>query len=246
MRKKLRAAAIVLCLALLLFSAAQLYGYWQEGHQSEEVYTQLSQEVQLPQSDLAEEENISWPEVDFSALWETGPQIVGWLTCEGTQIHYPVVQGEDNDYYLTHLPDGSYNPGGSLFLDCRAAADFSDAHSIIYGHYMKNGTMFADLTGYKEQAFYDAHPRMLLVTPEGRFTVELFSGYVASVEESAWELDFSAQEEWKLWLEETRERSVFQSEVQPSLQDKVLTLSTCSYEFENARFVVHGILKQAG
>lgn len=246
MRKKLRGAAIVLCLVLILFSGVQLYRYWQESLQSEAVYTQLSQAVQLPQSDLAEEENVSWPEVDFPALWETSPQIVGWLTCEGTQIHYPVVQGEDNDYYLTHLPDGSYNPGGSLFLDCRSAADFSDAHSVIYGHYMKNGTMFGELTGYKEQAFYDAHPQMLLVTPQGRFTVELFSGYVVSVEENAWVLGFSTPEEWEQWLDETKKRSVFRSEVHPSVQDRVLTLSTCSYEFENARFVVHGILKQAG
>ena len=107
---------------------------------------------------------------------------------------------------------------------------------------MKNGTMFAALTEYKEQRFYEQHPRMLLVTPEDRFIVELFSGYVASVDEEAWRLEFSSTKEWGQWLEETKERSIFQSEVQPALQDKVLTLSTCSYEFENARFVVHGIL----
>lgn len=242
MRRRLRWGVAAVCLGVFLFSGVQLCRYWQESRQSEAVYEQLSEAVYLPESSAQESEDIPWPEVDFASLRETSPHIVGWLTCEGTAIHYPVVQGEDNAYYLTHLPDGSYNPGGSLFLDCRAAADFSNAHSIIYGHYMKNGTMFAALAGYKEQDFYDQHPRMLLVTPEERFIVELFSGYVASVDEDAWRLNFSSEKEWAQWLEEAKQRSMFQSDVQPSLQDKVLTLSTCSYEFENARFVVHGIL----
>ena len=241
MKRWVRWGIAAVCLALFEISGAQFCRYWQESHQSEAMYEKFSQAVYLPESSTQESEAISWPEVDFAALRENSPHIEGWLTCEGTAIHDPVVQGEDKDYYLPHLPDGSYNPGGSLFLDCRAA-DFSDAHSIIYGHYMKNGTMFAALTEYKEQRFYEQHPRMLLVTPEDRFIVELFSGYVASVDEEAWRLEFSSTKEWGQWLEETKERSIFQSEVQPALQDKVLTLSTCSYEFENARFVVHGIL----
>lgn len=244
MRKRVRGAAILLCLAVLIFCGARLLEDWQEDRRSEEVYARLSREAVLPRTDVWEESEEPWPQTDFSALRETAPDIVGWLTCQGTEIHYPVVRGEDNDYYLTHLPDGSENPGGALFLDCRSSADFSDAHSIIYGHAMKNGSMFAALAGYKEQAFYDEHPRMLLVTPEGRFTVELFSGYVADVEGTAWDLDFSSPEEWTQWLEETAERSAFQSEVRPAPRDRILTLSTCSYEFENARFVVHGVLRE--
>lgn len=244
MRRRLRWLLTVACLALILFCGAQLFQYGQESRQSKEVYAGLTEAVRLPESSKRVEAAIPWPEVDFTALREVNPNTVAWLTCEDTAIHYPVVQGEDNDYYLTHLPDGSYNSGGSLFLDCRVASDFSDTHSIIYGHYMKNGTMFAALAGYKEQKFYDQHPRMLLVTPEGRFVVELFSGYVASVKEEAWKLDFSSPEEWERWLAETAERSGFHSQVQPSPQDKILTLSTCSYEFENARFVLHGILKK--
>ena len=84
-----------------------------------------------------------------------------------------------------------------------------------------------------------AYPQMLLITPEGRFVVELFSGYVASVEDSAWNISFKTEEEFAEWLEEITERSTFQSDILPSVQDQILTCSTCSYDFDNARFVVH-------
>ena len=244
MKQRLRWGLAAVCLAIFLFSGAQLYQYWQGSRQSKDVYARLSEAVRCPETDASEEEAIPWPEVDFQALREINSHVVGWITCQGTNIHYPVVQGENNDYYLTRLFDGSYNPSGSLFLDCRGAADFSDAHSIIYGHYMKNGTMFAALTGYKEQDFYQQHPQMLLITPEGRFVVELFSGYVASVEDSAWNISFKTEEEFAEWLEEITERSTFQSDILPSVQNQILTCSTCSYDFDNARFVVHGILRE--
>ena len=84
---------------------------------------------------MEEESDIPWPQVDFDALAAINPHVVGWLYGEDTSIHYPVVQGEDNDYYLSHLFDGTTNPNGCLFLDCRGASDFSDNNSIIYGHY---------------------------------------------------------------------------------------------------------------
>jgi len=116
-------------------------------------------------------------------------------------------------------------------------------NTVIYGHRMKNGTMFAALGNYQEQVYYDAHPVFLLVTPEGRYVVELFSGYVADTAESAWMLDFSDEQAYLAWLEEVGEKSAFSSKVSPRAEDRVVTLSTCSYEFENARFVLHGVLR---
>ena len=108
---------------------------------------------------------------------------------------------------------------------------------------MKNGTMFAAPGNYQGEVDYDAHPVFLLVTTEGRYVVELLSGYVADTAESAWMLDFSDEQAYLAWLEEVGEKSAFSSKVSPRAEDRVVTLSTCSYEFENARFVLHGVLR---
>lgn len=254
MRKAVRLLLIAACLGLFAFSGIQVYRWWSQSRQSAQAYAELSTLAKLPEQPAAEErekassgspEADHWPQVDFDALAALNPDVVGWLSCEGTPISYPVVQGNDNDYYLSHLFDGTSNPSGCLFLDSRGAADFSDRHSIIYGHYMTDGSMFASLSGYKQQNYYDAHPQLLLVTPAGTYVVEPFAGYVASVEDRAWDLEFADDGAFEAWLEDAKARSAFTSQIRPSAQDRILTLSTCSYEFQNARFVVAGVLREA-
>lgn len=182
------------------------------------------------------------PDVDFAALSRINPDIVGWLYCEGTQINYPVVQGSDDEYYLDHLFDGTQNASGCLFLDSRVDASFLSVHSIIYGHHMRSGAMFASLDGYKRQSFYDAHPAMLLITPDATYEVRLFAAYVADPSEDAWEVSFANDGEIQAWIDAAIARSTFTSDVKPTPGDRLLTLSTCSYEFGDARFVVVGVM----
>ena len=211
-----------------------------------DVYFKLEQFASLPPASEETEETpaaLAWPEVDFAALAAVNPDVTAWLYGPDTGISYPVVQGTDNNYYLDHLLDGTANSAGCLFVDTSCRPDFSGRNTVIYGHRMKNGTMFAALGNYQEQVYYDAHPVFLLVTPEGRYVVELFSGYVADTAESAWMLDFSDEQAYLAWLVEVGEKSAFSSKVSPRAEDRVVTLSTCSYEFENARFVLHGVLR---
>lgn len=184
-----------------------------------------------------------FPEIDFDALADVNSQVVGWIYCEDTVINYPIAQAEDNDYYLHHLFDGTYNSTGCIFLDCRNSSDFTDPHSIIYGHHLRSGNMFAGLMDYKDQAYYEAHPQFLLMTPSRNYIVDIFAGYVANVADEAWRMDFGTEDEYASWLKESIEKSCIRSEVVPTTADRILTLSTCSYEFNNARFVLLGILR---
>lgn len=111
---------------------------------------------------------------------------------------------------------------------------------------MKNQTMFSGLDHYKKQDFFDMHPYGLLMTPEENYKVDFFSGYVANVKEDAWKIGFGSDSEFELWLEKIRTRSVFESETPVAVTDRILTLSTRSYEFGNARFVLHAILSPLG
>lgn len=116
-----------------------------------------------------------------------------------------MAQGEDNSYYLKHLYDGTANKVGCLFIDYENAEDFSDNNTIIYGHNMRDGSMFSTLVEYKAQAYYDEHPEMYLVTPEGGYVVEVFSAFVASPEESGsetspWALEWKDSGAYTTWL----------------------------------------------
>lgn len=255
MRKKLVLAAL-LTLSLLVLSAGgyvlgQRTAEYAEG---DEAYSGLEEYVSFPSSFPGEDESgglqqtetpqvqSGAPNVDFAALSRINPDIVGWLYCEGTQINYPVVQGSDDEYYLDHLFDGTQNVNGCLFLDSRVDASFSSVHSIIYGHHMRSGAMFAALDGYKRQSFYDAHPAMLLITPDATYEVRLFAAYVADPSEDAWEVSFANDGEIQAWIDAAIARSTFTSDVKPTPGDRLLTLSTCSYEFSDARFVVVGVM----
>lgn len=184
------------------------------------------------------------PQVDFDGLKARNSDVVGWIYGSGTAINYPVVQGSDNEYYLTHMVDGRENKCGSIFMDSLNAEDFSNDNSIVHGHHMRNGSMFAGLTQYAAQSYYDAHPVMWLVTPDKSYQVEIFTGFVTTADSGVWQIEFASQEEYGEWLTGMKEASSFESGVKPDTKDHIITLATCSYENSDSRFVVMGILRE--
>lgn len=243
---------VLFCTGGMLLFGSLFFRQWREYRMGELSYDKLKESViSVPQktpvqqssspSQQEPEAETELPQVDFETLADINPDVVGWLYCPNTVISYPVPQGENNSYYLKHLFDGTRNSAGSLFLDSRCQG-LEGQNSVIYGHYMKNGTLFASLSEYQEQEYYEAHPELFLITPENTLTIRLFSAYIAGGDDDAWQLTFSSQEEYGAWLERLLERSCFTSEVIPKSTDRVITLSTCNYMFPGARFVCHGIV----
>ena len=200
---------------------------------------ELPEQTEAPEDDTTETEpaeedpSVVLPVVDFEALRETGPDIIGWLSLPDTVINYPVTQADDNEYYLHHLYDGTYNKVGCLFADYENKADFSDRNTIIYGHNMRDGSMFAALNEYDEQSYFDTHKQMYLVTPEGSYLCEIFAAFVAKPSESGsdtspWRLSWKDDGSYTTWLTAMAERSVVETDVTVTSSDKVLTLSTCT------------------
>lgn len=180
------------------------------------------------------------PEIDFAALKEVNRDVIGWLYLPDTVISYPVVQGEDNTYYLKHLADGTYNSNGCLFADHNNQKNFADDNTLIYGHHMNSGKMFASLVKYKEQEFYEAHPNIFFITEDAAYQIELFAGYTTSADSDAYLISLSTREEKIGWLKELFHQSDFYADVTVSAEDHIVTFSTCAYDFYNARYVVHG------
>ncbi len=171
--------------------------------------------------------------MDFEALRESGPDIIGWLSLPDTAINYPVTQADDNEYYLRHLYDGTYNKVGCLFADYENKADFSDRNTIIYGHNMRDGSMFAMLNEYDEQSYFDTHKQMYLVTPEGGYLCGGFRGVCSKASESGSDtspgvLAGRMTGLIRHGLLKMVSRSVVETDVTVTSSDKVLTLSTCT------------------
>ena len=183
--------------------------------------------------------------VDFPSLLGVNDEVVGWLYCEDTVINYPIMRADDNISYLHRMLDGTYNYSGSPFMDYRCSSDFSSGNSVIYGHNMNNGTMFHTLVDYTDQAFYDEHPVMCLLTPDGNYALYLFAGFVTASDSWVYTFHFEDDVEKEEYLQGCIENSTFTAGFTPTVEDTLVTLSTCTYDYSNARYVVMGVLRPA-
>ena len=129
-----------------------------------------------------------------------------------------------------------------MFLDCQCPGDFSGRHTIIYGHNMNDGSMLASIREYWKQEYFDAHPIMYLNTPAQNYKVEIFSGYVTDAVSDSYTIGFADDVQYMNWINKLLSQSNFDSGVEVTAEDRVITLSTCTYEFEDARYVLHGKL----
>lgn len=183
-------------------------------------------------------------QVDFDALCGKYPDVAAWLYCPDSPINYPVVQSEDNAYYLHRLLDGRKNSAGTLFMDYRNSPDLSDWNCIIYGHNMTNDSMFGTLTDYKSQAYFEAHPEMYLLTPERSFAITLMAGFTAAANDELYSAFSPDESERERLVNDWLAASDFYAGITPDEGDRLITLSTCSYEYDNARYVLVGILQE--
>lgn len=245
MKKVIKIILLAICLCVFIFSAYNIYKYLSEENANKKLNNELMEKaiIETPNdnNDNAQEnEDILLISVDFSVLKQENEDIVGWLYLEDSPINYPVVQSNDNDYYLRRLVNGEYNIAGSLFMDYRNDSNLEDNNTIIYGHNMKNNTMFGSLQEYKNQDYYDNHKVMYYFTPEKNYIIELFTGYTISVESDIYDLSVIDSSK----LEELISKSDFESNTKVTEEDKIITLSTCAYEYDGARYIVMGVLKE--
>ena len=181
--------------------------------------------------------------LDLSALQAVNPDVVGWIRIPDTRVDYPLMQGQDNDYYLTHTWDGQENSVGSIFLEHRNHMDFTDFNTIVYGHNMNDGSMFAALPRFATTWYYERHPYVYILTASGVLRYEVFASYRASVEGSTYGLSFQQDMTKVNFLTDAVKNSQLTTDIQPALTDRILTLSTCSGVGYSNRWVVHARLK---
>ena len=181
----------------------------------------------------------------YSKLKLQNNDFAGWIKIEGTQLDYPVMHTPTNaEYYLRRSFDKSYSISGTPFMDANCSFDSNAV--MIYGHYMKNGTMFATLHNYKDKAFFDEHSTILLDTITERRTYKIVSAFYTEVKAVDDNESFKyykyigdlSVEDFEYYIKNVKDCSLYDTGVNIENDDKLLTLSTCSYHHEYGRFVV--------
>ena len=182
-------------------------------------------------------------DMDLDALRQVNPQVIGWILIPDTAVNYPLMQGDDNEYYLKLTWDYKKNASGSIFLEHLNSPDLTDFNTIVYGHNMNDGSMFAGLRKYRDQAYLEEHPYVYIRSDQGVYRYEIFSSYLAKVESNTYGLGFSSEASRNQFLRQTIADSVIDTGIQPAPTDRILTLSTCSGSGYSTRWVVHARLK---
>lgn len=193
-----------------------------------------------PQEQPAPEEDplVILARLDLAALRRQNPNTAGWILIPGTGISYPVVQGQDNLYYLSHAWNGAANAMGAVFIGCECAADCSSWNTILYGHRMANGSMFTGLSAYRSEDFCRQNPTVYLALDSGIWRYDVFAAFEAEPESPVYrtgEMDETARREL---LDLCAARSVIDPGIRPGPEEPVLTLSTCTANNSAARWVV--------
>lgn len=254
-RKKL-----VLNLLIVFAAAVIVYGVWNmislqlQYSAAEKEYEGIREEAGMADTDTGEDGDAEeeatpalttedLPEVDLETLQAENPDTVGWLYYPVLGINYPIMQDEDNTYYINHTFSGSKNTVGSIFLDALASDDFSDDNTFIFGHNMRNGSMFGNLKNIREEGTVSENPYFWIYLEDGWHRYEIFSYHEADADQSdmAFQISFENKQAFRTFLNYLESISEEELDVEVTDTDKIVTLATCTSN-SAVRLVVHGVL----
>lgn len=247
-RKKMSTGILTFAFLLLAAGAGVLYSDYREKQDSKHLYESLAElaggqeESVTAESDteIKKEEPYVSP-ISFDKLRKINPDIVGWIRIEDTSIDYPIVRTDNNDTYLDTDFEGKKNPSGAIFLDCDSEPDFSGRHNIIYGHHMKNGSMFKDIIKYKDESFYRAHQNIVIYTPQREFHLRPVTVLYTDASGIRRKTKFESDESFQSYVDEMTKNGMFYQAPQEPVET-LWSFVTCSYEFDDARTILYAAL----
>lgn len=257
--KKYRLVSVIAVLAAILCAGVGIRHFLQEknaGSEYEELRTEVIEEepekeeipVEVPQEEPEEEaeEDIKIP-VDFDALFEQNPDVYAWIRIPGTNVDYPILQSEDdNSYYLNHTIDGIQATEGAIYTENYNSKSFEDPNTVIYGHNMKNGSMFRTLHNYEDRDFFDENREVFIYTPNSILEYKIFAAYVYDNRHLLLNFDFEDKDVYQMYLDSIFSIRDMNSYIDTSMEvgtdDRIITLSTCNAGISTQRYLVQAVL----
>lgn len=239
----------LIALGIFLYSGYQLFNIYKANWDEKKEINEITEIAQIPETI----EEIEDPDTPFEVNWEelrkVNSSVAGWIIIPDTDISYPIVQASDNEYYLNKTFANRTNYAGAIFIDYRNKADFSENNTFIYGHNVKHGTMFAELANFMNQSFFDQHPYVYLFTPEGNYRCEVLSFQSTYDGSDAYQMGITNEEAWSNYIDIITAPDLkghIRTETVMEEGDRMITLSTCSYEVNNElsdrRYLLHAKL----
>ena len=241
---------LVVAVAVFLFSAYKLIGIYSEYHKGDKEYDGIVEDAIQIQSSESEEDDEqpksqvhTTLKVDFDKLRKTNKDVVAWIQFdEPEKISYPVVKGIDNDNYLTTTFEGKKNSSGAIFVDAANAGDFSDKNTFIYGHNMKNGSMFGQLRKFKAKEYYEQNPYFYIYTPDGKeIKYQIFAVCIVEDTSKSYTRFYSGDEEYLDYLKYIKSIARYDTGAELTAESQIVSLSTCTNVTETQRLLVHGV-----
>lgn len=181
-------------------------------------------------------------QTDIDALEEVNEDVLGWICIPDTLVNYPLMQGEDNQFYLEHTWKGKANSAGSIFLECQCSPDFTDFNTIIYGHRMSNTSMFGTLASYKKQSFWEEHKSVYICLDGVIRKYDIFASYEPKVTDCTYWVRYIKDEYKQQVIDFALEKTVIDCGITPQVSDEIITLSTCTGNGHATRWVVQAVL----
>jgi sortase B len=243
---------LVIAVVVFLFSAYKLISIYSEYHKGDKEYDNIVEEaieIQSSKAEESEKEELQKPKVhttlkvDFDKLNKINKDVIGWIQFdEPERINYPVVKGEDNDKYLTATFEGKKNSSGAIFMDANNSGEFADRNTFIYGHNMKNGSMFGQLRKFKTKDYYEQNPYFYIYTPDGKeVKYQIFSVCIVEDTSRSYTRFYNSDEEYLDYLKYIKSIARYDTGVEVTAESKIVSLSTCTNVSETQRLVVHGV-----
>ncbi len=221
---------IMVCLACIVaLSGYRVYKILHDYKVNSDIYKKIA-EIAMPQGFDGN--------IDFDALREVNPDIIGWIYYKGTNINYPIVQGKDNDYYLHITFEGTWAVGGTLFADAITEEPFNQFNTIVYGHHMQDHSMFGDIKKLKDTEYCKEHPQFELVTPEGKYHLRICAFLNQPADSAIYTTNFHDEEGKQQYIDLIRGMASYITTEPMTTEDRLVVLSTCAYEYQDARYMV--------
>lgn len=241
-RKIISWVVIAASAVVLVFALVNILDIKGEDFASSNIYSNFKQAAAGPSAPAPLDPRDR--KIDFDALRALNDEVCAWIYVPNTNIDYPVVAGEDNDYYISHSANREKNRAGAIFLDYESDPSFADDHTLIYGHRMNDGSMFADLHKFEDQAFLSQNPEVFIYLPDGTVNVyRIFRAGVVDEYDEAYTIGFQDDQAYEAYLENMKKGDGFVAGTELSAQDRIITLSTCVRGQETDRYIVQAVLE---
>lgn len=243
---------ISICVVIVIVCIAYIGVYFYQQHSAANKYDDLAAKAHDTES-VSKENNNTETEagldnpIDFIALQEENPDIYAWISIPGVETEYPICQSAtDDSYYLNYTVDGTYGLPGSIYTESLNSKDFTDFDTVIYGHHMKNGTMFGSLHKFRDITFMKENPNIYIYTPDCIRTYEIFAAVTYSDDHLLRTFDFSQESDREKYLDSINEirdmNSPVRDDVKVTTDSKIITLSTCIGGQPDNRLLIEAVL----